>query len=535
MMKIFKINRQINQSATITTIVFIFALFLVAVLGGLLFIRNFAYFRDYSITFEGAYRLSLGQIPFKDFGSPVGPIAFIIPAVFFKLFGANLLEFQLAQLFTNCLMLILLILIFRRLCLPFKLQFISLSFFTFTYLIFLTHPWYNSTAFLTLELVILFSLYVNKYLAFLTGFFCGITLLTKQDFGAISFFNALVIYLFTYSNNASLHLKNKISDFLILKYFHEFLTKSIFLIFGLVTCLYLFILSTDSYEFLYWFNYGQNPHHPRSIHLRSLTQNSYGMINLIAIILCFKYKRFNLLIAALIIFNASLTRQTSGLGFTHYYFVLALPIIIYEIYSCKFRFKLLLLSLTLILSLQLMKKPLRDLYYVIESIALHQPEHFFFDYREISQPLVQFPANLVAFNKESVPIDTLQGILKIKSFASKLTYTPRVLNLSELTPIYAELDIHPPKQQPLWYHTNISFFPQEINLLNHSFKNQDYDLILLQGAHEGLSPTYQKFYDTLSQNQHYKLLVNIYYSPGVGTGPCKEKCDGNIFVFFLEK
>ena len=534
-MQMPNIDQSPKQSPAATAIAFSFVFFIIAILGALLHLRNFAYFRDYSITFEGAYRLSLGQIPFNDFVAPLGPVSFILPAIFFKLFGANLIVFQQSQLFTNFLILIILVLIFRKLYLPIRLQLVSIGLFSFTYLIFLTHPWYNSTAFLILEVVILLSLYTNKYLALFSGIICGGALLTKQDFGIVCIFNALTIYFFNYSKNQSLYLKTKISDFLNKDYLLDFMIKFILLIIGVVACLYVFIISTNSSEFLYWFNYGQSPHHPRALQLRSLTQNSYGMINLIALILCFKFKRFNLLIAVLIIFSACLTRQTSGLGFTHYYFVLALPIVIYEIYMCSTKFKLLLIVFSIILSLQLLKKPIRDLYYVLESITLHEPEHFFFDYREISQPLVKFPKQFTAFNNESVPIDTINGIQTIKSFVGGLSYQPKVLNLSELTPIYAELGLSPPKHQPLWYHTDISLFPREISLLNESFKNQEYDLILLQGAHEGMSPNYHKFYNTLTQNQHYKLLVNIYYSPGVGTGPCKDNCDGNIFVFYLKK
>jgi hypothetical protein len=35
--------------------------------------RNFLLFRDYSILWEAAFRVSVGQIPYTDFGSPVGP------------------------------------------------------------------------------------------------------------------------------------------------------------------------------------------------------------------------------------------------------------------------------------------------------------------------------------------------------------------------------------------------------------------------------------------------------------------------------
>src|SRR4051812_19126077 len=39
------------------------------------------------LSWEGAYRLSLGQMPFRDFSLPMGYGYWVIPAVFFKIFG----------------------------------------------------------------------------------------------------------------------------------------------------------------------------------------------------------------------------------------------------------------------------------------------------------------------------------------------------------------------------------------------------------------------------------------------------------------
>ena len=75
----------------------------VCVLFFILSYRKIIFFRDYAIIFEGAFRLSLGQIPFNDFGIPMGPISLMIPAVFFKLFGVNWWVFQSSQIFINAL------------------------------------------------------------------------------------------------------------------------------------------------------------------------------------------------------------------------------------------------------------------------------------------------------------------------------------------------------------------------------------------------------------------------------------------------
>ena len=65
------------------------------------FERKFIYFRDYSIIWDGAYRLTQGLSPYTDFGIPLGPVSFYLPALFFYLFVASWLNLQLSQLLIN--------------------------------------------------------------------------------------------------------------------------------------------------------------------------------------------------------------------------------------------------------------------------------------------------------------------------------------------------------------------------------------------------------------------------------------------------
>lgn len=66
-----------------------------AVLGVLAFLFNWhtghkgLMFLDQSTIFDGAWRVFQGQIPYKDFFSPVGPLAFYILAFFFWIAGVN--------------------------------------------------------------------------------------------------------------------------------------------------------------------------------------------------------------------------------------------------------------------------------------------------------------------------------------------------------------------------------------------------------------------------------------------------------------
>jgi len=44
---------------------------------------------DQSIVFDGGYRVACGQIPYKDFLLPWGPVVLWVQALFFKLLGVN--------------------------------------------------------------------------------------------------------------------------------------------------------------------------------------------------------------------------------------------------------------------------------------------------------------------------------------------------------------------------------------------------------------------------------------------------------------
>ena len=64
---------------------------------------TFPYRVNIFLSWEGAYRLSEGQIPYRDFGMPMGYMYWVIPAIFFKIFGAQLITLVKAQVLINIL------------------------------------------------------------------------------------------------------------------------------------------------------------------------------------------------------------------------------------------------------------------------------------------------------------------------------------------------------------------------------------------------------------------------------------------------
>src|SRR4030095_7875644 len=64
---------------------------------------SFPYRINIFLSWEGAYRMSEGQVPHKDFGMPVGYMYWVIPAIFFKIFGTQMITLIKAQAFINIL------------------------------------------------------------------------------------------------------------------------------------------------------------------------------------------------------------------------------------------------------------------------------------------------------------------------------------------------------------------------------------------------------------------------------------------------
>ncbi len=76
--------------------------------------RGFSAF-DQSIVFDGGYRIASGQVPYKDFLIPVGPMAFVLQAIFFKLFGVSYHSYILCAAVINVISATLSIFIIRLL------------------------------------------------------------------------------------------------------------------------------------------------------------------------------------------------------------------------------------------------------------------------------------------------------------------------------------------------------------------------------------------------------------------------------------
>jgi len=88
---------------------------------------------------------------------------------------------------------------------------------------------------------------------------------------------------------------------------------------------------------------------------------------------------------------------------------------------------------------------------------------------------------LKAFNGVYMPENTINGITKlVNSPFLKENKSPRVLNMTELTPLALEMNYELEKGTPLWYHLGVGMFDRELELFSSRVQQGYYDLVLFQ-------------------------------------------------------
>jgi hypothetical protein len=217
---------------------------------------HFPYRVNIFLSWEGAYRMSKGQLPFRDFGIPLGGMYWVIPAIFFRLFGPAMVTLVKAQVFINILSGLAFRSILRSLPVNAGVRLASILLFCLSYSFFNFWPWYNHSV-IVYELIGLAFLFRwiraekaagegRLRLAWLAGaaFFIACSFLTKQDGGGLAFAVACLVL---------------VADGLLRRKW----TGLVVFASSYVVLLGLLILPFLSHGFGYWFNHGQPPHSSR--------------------------------------------------------------------------------------------------------------------------------------------------------------------------------------------------------------------------------------------------------------------------------
>ena len=214
--------------------------------------KVFPYRLNIFLSYEGAYRLYEGHVPYRDFGIPMGFMYWVIPGIFFKIFGPYMMSLVKAQVFINIVAGLSFRAIMKNLSVRPGIRFLSVLLFCISYSFLNYWPWYNHTV-IVYELIALAFLTRSLFTAanhsrylwlFLSGMFVFFSFFTKQDAGAMGFL--VCFFIVTYNG---VIVKN-------------WLQLPVFLGGVFFTGL-LMIAPFVKYGFGYWFNYGQAPHTSR--------------------------------------------------------------------------------------------------------------------------------------------------------------------------------------------------------------------------------------------------------------------------------
>lgn len=451
------------------------------------------------LSWEGAYRLYLGQIPFKDFGIPMGFGYWLVPALFFYIFGPYMLSLIKAQILLNVLTFFSVRGILSKLSVSRPVITLSLLVLTLSYLIFNFWPWYNNSVIvyeiISIYFTVSFFIKEKRFDLNLVGaaFFAFLAFYTKQDAGAIA-----IVFGFTLLAYKAYNIK---SIFPLVYY----------LIFLLVLA-FVAIFPFKDHDFFYWFNYGQFPHNSRISLLKISDYVMYDigpekiLLILILFIFLFSKESFEkikknvhlqvlLFIAITITLQVIVVRNTSPLGndFTYFYafivaFILSLLGYFNEITLNLKRFIPTALLLVIVFSTGYWK-------YVSAAFNKHGGTG------EAIHKEVWSLTKYKTLNHIKVPDQTKEGIKQLEPlFAQKKNL--KVLNMSELTFLAYEFGYTPLTQQPLWYHLGVGIFDKEVNELSEKIQNHYYDIVLFEDI-----PSLNNFYP-------YRLRddLNEYYT-----------------------
>jgi hypothetical protein len=471
---------------------------------------SFPYRINIFLSWEGAYRMSQGQVPYQDFGMPVGYMYWVIPAMFFKIFGAQLITLIKAQAFINLLAGLAFRSIFKSIGVQPGIRFASVLVFCLSYTFFNYWPWYNHTV-IVYELIglaflmkFLFAAESRWKYAWLvaSGFFIFCSFFTKQDGGALGMLICLALLGYT-------ALTEK-----------KWLPLVVFVATVFVTGLAMILPVTGTFG--YWFNHGQPPHSSRmsiSDILRDFLAGSqwlkfYLVIIVLLLMVAIKnWKEYWLnkqqmiftLLTLGILAEAAIFQVTSYVPvdnniFFHsfaFVFIISLFSLLLPIKFDTWKPAIVLAAGVLLWWSQAYWKYIDR--FVLKSsgesyTTMTHGGHtyanvvnrntYIIDLDTTDIPLDQWRTpKLKSFEKVLLPNPTVDGIERLMNMdLVKNGKNLKVLNMSELTPLAAEIpfELERGSEYPLWFHKGVGMFDKETNMFIDRIKNKHYDLVLFE-------------------------------------------------------
>lgn len=494
---------------------------------------SFPYRVNIFLSWEGAFRISEGHLPFRDFGTPLGGMYWVIPALFFKIFGAHLISLVKAQVFINIISGISFSIILRRLGVDWKPRFLSVFIYCISFSFFNFWPWYNHTVIvyefvgLAFLLTYIFKTNSSRKLLYVLagGVFMVFSFLTKQDGGAMAFLIGVVLL-----------------------GYHAILEKQwkglALYIGSFIGLLITVILALGSESFGYWFNHGQAPHSSR-VSVYDLIAEFLGASQWIKfylfLIVLLVLPRFNnlkewwqdktemifLILVICILGEAAVFQITSYTPpdnniFFHSFMAAFLLFRLGKMEVISFRkpalFAIMFCGVLVWWSGIYWKYISRIAAKTMQTEQADNSEtgenivnrHNYMNLPELhsGEPEHQWKfCDLKSFERIYMPSSTVEGIHRLMQMELVQQKKPlKVLNMTELTPLANEIpyELEKSKEYPLWYHLGVSMFNKEAKMFEDRIAANHYDLILFENI-----PYLNNFYPFRTREslqQHYQLV-----------------------------
>jgi hypothetical protein len=505
--------------------------FLIVITAVLPLFFNYPYRINLFLAWEGAYRMSIGQIPYQDFGSPVGYGFWLLPALFFKLFGPYVYTLLIVQAFINILSGILFKSFLKLFNVTPSARILPLLVFVLSYSMFNFWPWYNHFVFVVelggLYLLCSQILKPSNSRSLLTIIFSGVVtafaFMTKQDTGGLAFFISLAILVF---------------DFI---YERRFKTALIFVA-GYAFSMMLFIVPFLYYDFLYWFNMGQFPHYAR-VDKFDLINEFLGASEFIkfylVLILFLCIIKFNqginwkenktyilfTFISLLILGQAFIIQVTSytPIDGNIYFHSFAIAFLVFHFTNQVNYSKLATLSaLSLVICLwwsgvfwsRFLKEKVQKV--LVDNSESKKNVISKRTYLMGSDSAATFKTSsrskwivskVPSFKRIKIPQGTEDGIHQIMAMPEATRPNLKVLNMSELTSLAFDMgyDLESGPKYPLWFHKGVAFFDREVNDFCGRVSRKEYDIIMFEDI-----PNVNQFYsyevrDCIKNNYTFKF------------------------------
>lgn len=437
------------------------------------------------LSWEGAYRLYLGQVPFSDFSLPMGYGYWVIPALFFKVFGPYMYSLIISQTFINLAGVLSFRSILKMLDVKPVVILFSVVVFCFSYVSFNFWPWYNHLVIILQIVAMYFAIravfssgtVATYVLPAVSAFFLWFSIFTKQDGGALG--TMIVGGIFLYDALVEKSYKK------LLMYVGSWVAIGLILILPLLP-----------HGFTYWFNYGQAPHDSR-IHFIDFMNNIVGWAY---------WEKFFIFIAVLFIIDRFYTEEKFILNKKRFLFAFVTIAILLEaliiqvtsdepdngeafFYAFGFAYCIDNLKLTFNLA---------SLRYVVLSLALIVFWWTGIYWRNVKRLIADKPVVVAKMEEKArrkyrlakefktveklyMAEETIDGMHKIKNLpVFKEKKNPKVLNMSELTSLAYEVPFTPLTDQPMWFHQGVSIFQKEVDEFCEKIRNKEYDVVIFE-------------------------------------------------------